>query len=768
MSSVLNWDWNRSAYESDLTGSGAEQFWDQRLGHDMSETKNNTGFLEELKRRNVVRVGVAYLVTAWLLLQAADIVLENIEAPLWIMQAFMLFLAIGLPIALIFAWAFELTPEGLKREKDVDRTQSITPQTGRKLDFMIIGIMAAVIVLLLVDRFTGREKGSDPISRESVAIAEPQEGKLDPTPFQAPAEPTPSIAVLPFVNMSSDPEQEFFSDGISEEILNALAKVKELKVAGRTSSFAFKGKDQDLRQIGEALGVAHILEGSVRKSGATVRITAQLIQVEDGFHLWSDTYDRELTNVFAIQDEIATAILEQMKKHLVGLQTAETPELAKRTDPEVFDRYLLAKQRIYERKRLSIESAAELLDQAIAKDPAYAPAYAQRAIAALLLSEYNYGDTKQAEVDVQGKLYIDQALRLDPEQAEAWAALGLYHTNRPGESPDAIKALDKALAINPNLIDASNWLQIAHGQLGDNAKALAILEGMVEQDPLYPPGFVNAVNLYNTFGMTDRSFALIERIRPFLPGDPQVLQSEASIWMNLGKPSKAIPLLETALATQRNDSVMRQFYGWGLLVTGQYEKAAEEGHPWHKAVALNYLGRQEEALMIGQKQAAEGEVSTLIGQYHRAAQYEQLIEFIESRWADLGAFEAEYPDDGTGHGNMIEIAYAYSRTGNQPGFDDAMARVQAAHARSLEQGVKANYFLKDHARYLVLVNQLDSATETLAAAVDAGWMMTVRPEVAWPEMQVLAGDPAYEAVVARMRENANAERVALGLEQLSS
>jgi TolB-like protein len=723
-------------------------------------------FLEELKRRNVVRVGVVYLIAAWLLAQVSDLMLESFEAPGWVIKVILMILMIGFPMALIFAWAFELTPEGIKKEKDVDRSQSITHQTGRKLDFAIIGILVVAVGVLLYDRFSEHgdaEKGSDPISLESEAVTEPQEGKLDPTPISA-----PSIAVLPFVNMSSDPEQEFFSDGISEEILNALAGVKELKVAGRTSSFAFKGKDQDLRQIGETLGVEHILEGSVRKSGSTVRITAQLIQVDDGFHLWSDTYDRELTNVFEIQDEISNAILEQMKKHLVGLETAEAPELAKRTDPEVFDRYLLAKQRIYERKRLSIESAAALLDQAIAKDSDYAPAYAQRAIAALLLSEYNYGETKQAEAEVQGKLYIDQALRLDPELAEGWAALGLYHANRPGENPDAIKALDKALAINPNLIDASNWLQIAHGQLGDNAKALAILEGMVERDPLYPPGFANAVNLYNTFGMTDQSFALIERIRPFLPGDPQVSQSEANTWLTLGKPSKAIPLLETALKTQANDAVMRQLYGWGLLSTGQYENTVEAGLPWHRAVALNALGRQEEALMIGQQQAAEGEVSTLISQYYRAGQYEQLIEFIESRWADLGAFEAEYPASGTGYSDMIEIAYAYSRAGNQPGFDDAMARVQAAHARSLEQGVKVNYFLRDHARYLVLANQLESATETLSAAVDAGWLMAVRPDVAWPEMQVLAGDPAYEAVVARILDNVNAERVALGLEQLSS
>jgi tetratricopeptide (TPR) repeat protein len=291
---------------------------------------------------------------------------------------------------------------------------------------------------------------------------------------------------------------------------------------------------------------------------------------------------------------------------------------------------------------------------------------------------------------------------------------------------------------------------------------------MVEQDPLYPPGFGNAVNLYNIFGMTDKSFALIERIRPFLPGDPQVMQSEANTWMTLGKPSKAIPLLASALETQPNDAVMRQFYGWGLLTTGQYEKAAEESHPWHRAIALDNLGRQEEALMIGQKQAAEGEVSTLIGEYYRTRQFQKLVDFVEERWPDLAAFEKEYPDGGTGYGDMIDIAAAYSSLGNQARFDDAMARIQAAHSHSLEQGINANYFLARHARYLALANDRQGAIDTFSAAIDAGWMIANRPEKIFVEMEFLAGDPAFEAIVSRMQQSINSERAALGLEPLST
>ena len=304
-------------------------------------------FFDELKRRNVFRVGIAYAIATWVLLQITEVITPLLGLPDWAPKLIFVILAVGFVPALIFAWAYELTPEGLKKEKDVDRSESITHHTGRKLDFAIIAVLVLAVGLLLADRYTGK-----------------------PAP-DAEQVTNKSIAVLPFVNISSDKEQEYFSDGITEEILNALASVKELKVAGRTSSFAFKGQNQDLRRIGELLGVTHILEGSVRKSGTTVRITAQLVQVKDGFHLWSDTYDRELTDIFAIQDEIANEILIQLKARLLD---EEGPAIvSQRTDPEVYDVYLLAKQLLYRRTRLTIESAVELLDQAIAKDPECTP-----------------------------------------------------------------------------------------------------------------------------------------------------------------------------------------------------------------------------------------------------------------------------------------------------------------------------------------------------------------------------------------------------------
>jgi len=272
----------------------------------------------ELKRRNVFRVAIAYAIASWVLIQIIDVISPVFAIPEWAPKLIIILLAVGLVPALVFAWAFEMTSEGIKKEAEVDRSGSIVHQTGRKLNYVITGFLVVAVALLLVERQLRPVVTAEPdVAAEAVTSEEPRNDN--------------SIAVLPFVNMSSDPEQEFFSDGITEQILNSLASVQELKVAGRTSSFAFKGRNEDLRIIGEALGVENILEGSVRKSGTTVRITAQLVQVEDGFHLWSATYDRELTDVFAIQDEIANEILKQLRSKLLADDVVITT--AQRTSP---------------------------------------------------------------------------------------------------------------------------------------------------------------------------------------------------------------------------------------------------------------------------------------------------------------------------------------------------------------------------------------------------------------------------------------------------
>jgi TolB-like protein len=258
--------------------------------------------LDELKRRNVVRVGAAYLIVAWVLAQIADLGLENFGAPEWVIKTILFLLVLGFPLALFFAWAFELTPEGLKREKDVDRSKSITPLKDRKLDFFIIGALLVALGYFVWERQSlvdEVESAMTPVATEAEDTSAPPRNER-------------SIAVLPFVNMSSDPEQEWFADGLTEELLNALARAPDLLVAARTSSFKFKGTTEDIPTIAKALGVAHILEGSVRRGRDRLRVTAQLVRASDGFHLWSQNYDRKPDDVIAIQEELAVEIVRAL------------------------------------------------------------------------------------------------------------------------------------------------------------------------------------------------------------------------------------------------------------------------------------------------------------------------------------------------------------------------------------------------------------------------------------------------------------------------
>ena len=711
-------------------------------------------FVGELKRRNVFKVGAAYLVVAWILAQITDVFLENFGSPDWVIKTVLLLLLLGFPLALFFAWAFEMTPEGLKKEKDVDRSESITNQTGRKLDFTIIALMALALGYFAIDKFIL----TPALNRDKAEIAADAP--------EAVAEETvsiKSIAVLPFVNMSDDPANEYFSDGISEEILNSLARVKGLKVAGRTSSFAFKGKNQDLRQIGQMLGVEHILEGSVRKAGTKVRITAQLIKVDDGFHLWSESYDRELTDIFAIQDEIATAILKQLKAHLIGevLPVVNTA----RTDSQAYDFYLLAKQRMYERSRLPLEAAVDLLDKAIAIDPNYAPVWAQRGIVALLLSDESYGTIPKAASDLQAKIHLDQALRLDPELAEAWAGLGLYHSNRPAENDRGIEVLEKALSINPNLIDAANWLQIVYMQTNQPAKAHKLLEQIIQRDPLYKPGFANLVASYILMGRLDDAIALLDKTQPYIPGDPIVLLADSMINMDQGNISTGLKLAETALGLNPNDRVYRIFYSWSLGQLNQYEKLAAEGYRGFRISGMRHLGRVEEASILAYQLAAEGRLRAFFGFLNAADRSIELISYLEEHWPDLQAFEQDFPSNGfEGYPEMLSIALAYRRAGEQEKFSDAMTRLRRAHDSLASQGLNYSPFWLNEAAYYAMADDQAKALEFLAVAIDSGIITSSRISDDMPYFKDLEGITEYEAIQSRMIEHLDRERALLGLE----
>jgi len=506
----------------------------------------------ELKRRNVIKVAVAYIIVAWLLLQVADTLGPALRLPDWFVSGVTFVLIIGFPLALIFAWAFELTPEGLKLEREVDREQSITRRTGRKLDVITIALLAAALVYFAFDKFVLAP------TREAAQV----EAALQARP-QASAEPGPSIAVLPFVNMSGDPEQEYFSDGISEELLNVLAQYHDLRVAARTSSFQFKGKSLDVSDIARQLHVNHVLEGSVRKAGNRLRITAQLIDSNKGFHVWSQVYDRELGDVFAIQQEISTAIGRALQVEL-SLQGGENslPIVREAANPEAFEDYLRGRQLINQRGKESIEQALGPLQQALQLDERYAPAHAQLAIAYLMLanSASSYGDWPIEDSVVRAQPHIQRALDLDANLAEAYGARGLLDTLY-GRGEQAEQSLRQALELNPSYIDALNWLFIALTNQGKHREAVETLDRLMAIDPLSIIGRGNYAPLLAVRGQVAEAHAMAQSILAQTPRTS--FTTHGMIDMDItGEVADALGWFLKAYALQPTDGFANGYLCW--------------------------------------------------------------------------------------------------------------------------------------------------------------------------------------------------------------
>jgi adenylate cyclase len=367
--------------------------------------------INELKRRNVFRVGVAYVIGSWLLAQVADLMLENFGAPDWVMKSFLGFLIIGFPLALFFAWAFEMTPEGIKKEKDVDRSQSITPQTGQKLNSAIIGIMAIALAWFVWDKFGSAPEIVTPAEVDQPAVVE----IVKEQKFVA-----KSIAVLPFVAMSNGPDDEYFADGLTEEILNSLAQLPELLITARTSSFHFKGQDIPVQEIAATLGVKHIVEGSVRRSGERLRVTAQLIRTEDGFHIWSENYDSNSADTIQVQEDIAEKIAEAMNVVMDDEKREAMRESGLR-NAEAFVNYQKALE-LHAEAHGDVDQieylrrANQQLDKVIAQVPDFSPAYIDHTdlYVHMLLNQAAeqpmIGVTEQDIAEAQDKILTDLAL----------------------------------------------------------------------------------------------------------------------------------------------------------------------------------------------------------------------------------------------------------------------------------------------------------------------------------------------------------------------
>jgi TolB-like protein len=448
-------------------------------------------FLAELKRRRVFRVMAVYGGVAFLVLQVADLTFEPLGLPGWTMTFVVLLAVLGFPVAIVLSWAFEMTPAGVRKTENAssEEIEAIIAQPASKRWLSGLLALAGIGALVLTAWWVGRETASG-AGAEAEADAPPAAMRIALS--ESEDDTRPSIAVLPFLDMSPEGDQEYFSDGITEEILNTLAKIRELKVAARTSAFAFRGRDLDMRAIGDSLGVAYLIEGSVRKADNRLRITAQLIDAADGTHLWSESYDRTMDDVFAIQEEIATSIADELR---VPLGLDDPAELVTPTaDMQAYDLYLTARARMRERGE-SLREAIRLFEAAIARDSTWAPAWAGLAGA---LEVTGWSSNRAAWEDVptdpaewrsisdeywgRSEQAARRALELDPENASAHVALGSILRNR--QQWDASEtAYLRALATDPD--NAEVYQQYAHllGYLGRETESVRAARRAVGLDP---------------------------------------------------------------------------------------------------------------------------------------------------------------------------------------------------------------------------------------------------------------------------------------------
>jgi TolB-like protein/Tfp pilus assembly protein PilF len=424
---------------------------------------NTRNFFAELKRRNVYKVAVAYAVVSWLLIQIATQVFPFFDIPNWAVRVVVLLLALGFPVALVLAWAFEITPEGIRRESEITPHESITHRTGRKL----IGITIAVAVaaggmlafqLLRPRLMTERIPAASPAAPDAV-ISEN------------------SIAVLPFLDMSQAKDQGYFSDGISEELLNLLGRIRQLKVPSRTSSFFFKDKQVEISEIARLLRVAYVLEGSVRKSGDQLRITTQLIRAADGYHLWSETYDRKMDDIFNVQDEIAGEVVKELKVKLL----AAAPKV-RTTNPQAYALFLQARELARKFTPEAFAKSDALFRQALEIDPRYAPAWT--GLAVNFNGEFGMGLMSSEEGNARAREAVEKALAIDPEYAPAHAALGMSAMQSDNDLAGAARHLERALVLDPTSVPVLSGSANLLSNLGRLDQALALQEAAVRRDPV--------------------------------------------------------------------------------------------------------------------------------------------------------------------------------------------------------------------------------------------------------------------------------------------
>lgn len=718
-----------------------------------------SSFLAELRRRNVLKIALAYLAAGWLLISIGDVFFPLLNAPDWVLKIFLLVVALGLPAAAVLAWVFELTPEGVKLEKDVDRSQSVTSQTSRRLNYIVVAILIAALSVSVYLNVS--ENHLQEVSGNNIDARR-------------------SIAVLPFSSRSTDPDNALFADGIHDDLLTNLAHIAALKVISRTSVMNYRDTTKNLRQVGEELDVATVLEGAVQRVGNTVRINVQLIDANTDEHLWANSYDRELTtkNIFAIQSEIAKNISLALKATLSPVEQNRLAMIPTE-NLQAYNLYRSGRHNLEERRLETLGLARTQFEQAIELDPDYSQAYSGLADSLLLL-RINHAAIPVEEAYPLAAQAIDKALALDPENADAYASLGLLKLDMWGwtrsgpEIEEAERAFQKAIDLKPNHARAIMWYASMKGAQEKFDEAIALYHRSLELDPLARIPYTNLPILYAAKGYNQKALDQLLNAARLHPSWPNAYQNVAVHLQRLGRIDESI-----AWAIKANELDTDPLAGGVLigsyLAIGESEKALEyvndipASHPLYEIGAIFRLivnGDLSDAIQAMETSMAEGanppgpvldmisDIALLIDDLDTARKF-LLLQQPGLENNPLASI------DRTNVHNVIKLAYLALRSG-----DEAYAeRLLLAALDYVERGPRlgiAGHGLMD-VQILALLNRPDEALARLRDAVDAG-LRSQRFFDNWslgldPYLTSIRDNPIFKGVIEELRVEIDEMRI---------
>jgi TolB-like protein/Tfp pilus assembly protein PilF len=718
----------------------------------------------ELSRRKVLRTVGGYAVAVFAVLQLMDAAVEPLRLPDWLPTVVVITLILGFPLVFMLAWQFDITTSGIRKT----RSAGLLTQTQSFMMFSIMLLATAGLGLGFYQYYS---------SAFETDAQQTAQNFVEQRAFSAPEN---SIAVLPFTDLSIEGDQANFSDGIAEELLNLLAQVDGLHVAARTSSFAFRDPQKDIREIGRLLNVSTILEGSIRKADNRIRLTAQLINVEDGYHIWSQTFDRELDDVFAIQDEVASSIAEALVDSFAGLTSkpaGQTRNLA------AFEAFRTGRLHWWRRTPSEIQKAIELFAKALEHDPQYAPAYAAIADSMLLLS--SYGNITQMKAIERAQPMIEKALAIDPESAEAFAALGLARW-QIGQTDSAESALRQAISLNEDYIPARLWLGGLLGDLGRIPEQAVVLQDAMAKDPLNELLAVNyAANMFSQgdyestrdlmgglIQLKPDSSMLLRTMANFASGNgdlveswdyarrsyelepesPQVINAMAQAWLNLEEYDRAEEVLKTGLELASENGELKIQYFFLMLISERMEEA-------ERVV----------------KEQFDQDISTLPEQFQRFYHFQMgLISMLKGDFPSArdSLSQAINPDeteqfDGNQVLSMLMVSYLNKKLGDEEAAEERLASAERVVRRARINGIDHAYIYYTESSIYALRGQSERALTALREAYNRGWRQSWlleidgRLETLWNEPEFIAIKRQIEEDVSKARTEVLSQKVAM-------